>query len=443
MAFDVPPVQVVELGKLRELSDSTHSAWSILDEGDDVPALPSFDRMADGRVVPTGEDSDERPMDAASQSSADTAFTSASFRRVPLGMKLNVPKYRRSSRRSAAGLVDAGVPAEAADATVHGWLNKMGGKAPYTWRMRYFAFDGETCALQYFSLEKGGEGYILRGEARVVAVKEHAPRPLLAFVVIATTLGKRRLTGADAACERELIVRPHDINQRNWWISQVRGCLPQPANAPSGLEGDGQGAHAAAVALQATHRGRTVRARVAAEGAAARRLQASQRGRLARNQLRSLAAAAAASTRLNAARGRAAVAIQSAARRRAARAEASSRRPLLCGWMLKQAPHFPYHWQERLVEVTAHGRRLRYYARGGGADGRELTLRGEATLTAVRAAEKAQAQLALSVRFVRFDSVETARLTPRHCGERELLLRAPDAATHQAWLVGVNKLLQA
>ena len=440
-------VDLSNISKLRDRSESAHSAWSILDEGDDVPALPSFVKpVVVDRATPTGEkDSELDPsVEVASQSSgrsSDTAFTSASFRRLPRGIRLSLPQYRWSSQSSAAGYSDAGVPAEAADATVHGWLNKMGGKAPYNWRMRYFAFEGETCSLLYFSREKSGEGYTLRGQAHVVAIKEHAPRPLLVFVVVASTLGKRRLTGDDAVCEREIIVRPHDIAHRNWWITQVRRCLPQ-AEVPqsASLEADEQGAHAAAVALQAAHRGRVVRVRATVEGAAACRLQASERGRFARNRRRFLAAAAAAAAAVTAARLSAAVAIQSVVRSRAARAEAASRRPVLSAWMLKQTPHFPYAWQERLVEVTAHGRRLRYYARGSGGRGR--VLRGEATLTAVSAEEK-EPRLALWVRFAEEKPGNTHGGTPRHTGERELLLRAPDVATQQEWLVGVNRILRA
>eukprot|EP00966_Prymnesium_polylepis_P068140 1583950-Prymnesium_polylepis.1 len=121
-------------------SDSTHSAWSRTEEDDDVAPLqgPPAEHISD--------DSHD------SGRTSDTNFTFSSFRMLPSGLRLS--HLYGGSRRPSVAIDAEAIPAEAADATVHGWLNKMGGKAPYNWRKRFFAIDAETCTLRYYSLSK-------------------------------------------------------------------------------------------------------------------------------------------------------------------------------------------------------------------------------------------------------------------------------------------------
>ncbi|KAL1507659.1 hypothetical protein AB1Y20_007276 [Prymnesium parvum] len=323
----------------------------------------------------------------------------------------------------------------AADSDVHGWLSKRGGAYPHTWGARYFTFSAHDRKLSYYQLAKRNATppFVLRGSATLRAAQLSSPTPLFQLEV-----------EGQPGDVRTWVVRPSSVEERDWWVRELSALVkdesaaaPSPALAAV-VESD---LAVEAVASEAAAAGGT-----AAEASAATTVQAALRGRMAREQLHGQAAAAA-TFRAKQARTNirtlcaAAALLQAAERGRKARERLRLKRsPLLCGWMTKRGPKFPYPWQERYVEFYATGCRLVYYAKKSKpsqvvaktVSGEELILRGEGELSGARAGEPRP----LLVFERRAGGAEGAEAVD------ELILRPKDTKMQELWLSNVHAALR-
>ena len=145
-------------------------------------------------------------------------------------------------------------PVGVAGCLISGWLLKMGTKFKFRWHERLFTVDAVRSSLLYYARDKALGDLALRGEATLLDIVEHSPRPLVAFVVKQLTLlGAKALPPssdeAGGTCidqPTSLIVRIEDPQERELWLNVGRALRSghaaaiQVSHAPTSRTHDSQ-----------------------------------------------------------------------------------------------------------------------------------------------------------------------------------------------------------